>query len=54
MREWVIAAIQSKGEVSAGDVRDHFNTSRKYAIALLEYMDATHITQRVGDVRTLR
>lgn len=54
MRDWVIATIQAKGEVTAADVRDHFNTSRKYAIALLEYLDTTRVTQRVGDTRVLR
>lgn len=54
MREWVISTIQSKGEVTAADVRDQFRTSRKYAIALLEYLDSTRVTQRVGDARVLR
>ena len=31
-----------------------FNTSRKYAMALLEYMDAKKITRRVGDDRVVR
>lgn len=54
MRDWVIATIKGKGEVTAADVRDHFNTSRKYAIALLEYLDTIRVTQRVGDARVLR
>jgi selenocysteine-specific elongation factor len=35
-------------------VRDLFDTSRKYALALLEYLDAKGITKRVGDERILR
>jgi hypothetical protein len=31
-----------------------FNTSRKYAQALLEYMDEKQVTRRVGDERVLR
>lgn len=48
------ALIQSKGAVSAAEVRDHFNTSRKYALALLEYMDGRGITVRRGDERQLK
>jgi selenocysteine-specific elongation factor len=54
MRDWVTATIRAKGQVSAGEVRDQFGTSRKYAIALLEYLDEKRITQRVGDGRVLR
>jgi selenocysteine-specific elongation factor len=46
--------LAERGALSAGEVRDHFNTSRKYALALLEHLDAIGITQRVGDVRRLR
>lgn len=53
MRDWVIVTIKDKGQVTAADVRDHFDTSRKYAIALLEYLDSSHITRRVGDARVL-
>ena len=54
MRDWVIETIRAKGQVSAGEVRDRFNTSRKYAIALLEYLDEKRVTKRVGDARVLR
>jgi hypothetical protein len=35
-------------------VRDHFNTSRRYVLALLEHLDATGVTVREGDARRLR
>jgi selenocysteine-specific elongation factor len=54
MQDWVTSQLQSGGEITAAQVRDHFDTSRKYAIALLEYLDAKHITRRVGDARVLR
>lgn len=54
MQDWVTAQLQGGGEITAAQVRDHFDTSRKYAIALLEYLDAKHITRRVGDARVLR
>ncbi len=40
--------------LKAAEVRDHFNTSRKYALALLEHMDAIGITVREGDLRRLK
>ena len=54
MRDWVIETIRAKGQVSAGEVRDQFTTSRKYVIALLEYLDEKRVTKRVGDARVLR
>jgi len=35
-------------------VRDTLKTSRKYALALLEYTDEQRVTKRVGDARVLR
>jgi selenocysteine-specific elongation factor len=46
--------IRKKGTVTAAEVRDHFNTSRRYVLALLEHMDALGITRREGDVRRLK
>jgi selenocysteine-specific elongation factor len=54
MRAWVVATIRTSGQVTAAVVRDHFGTSRKYAIALLEYLDEKKTTARVGDARVLR
>ena len=54
MRDWVIATIRAQGQVTAGQVRDQFDTSRKYAIALMEYLDEKRVTKRVGDARVLR
>jgi len=38
---------------SLGDFRDHFGTSRKYALAFLEHLDDLGITKRGEDVRYL-
>jgi selenocysteine-specific elongation factor len=46
--------LAAQGTISAGQVRDHFNTSRRYVLALLEYMDAIGLTVREGDVRRLK
>jgi len=49
----VIALLKSQGKITAAEVRDRFNTSRKYAIGLLEHLDELRITRRVGDERVL-
>ena len=46
--------IQQKGKITLGEVRDLFNTSRKYAQALLEHLDAIGVTSRDGDFRKLK
>ena len=38
-------------ELSLATARDLFNTSRKYAVPLIEYYDKVRFTRRVGDVR---
>ncbi|WP_347491093.1 selenocysteine-specific translation elongation factor [Desulfoscipio sp. XC116] len=43
--------LAQKGELSLGEVRDLLQTSRKYALPLLEYLDREKITRRVGDKR---
>jgi len=49
----ITARIKDKGKLSLGEVRDMFGTSRKYAQALLEYLDREKVTKRVGDDRVL-
>jgi len=49
----VTARIRAQGQVTLAEVRDMFQTSRKYAQALLEYLDGKKITRRTGDVRVL-
>lgn len=40
--------------ITAAQVRDHFNTSRRYILALLEHLDAIGVTVRDGDSRKLK
>ncbi|MDD5126790.1 MAG: selenocysteine-specific translation elongation factor [Dehalococcoidales bacterium] len=47
------AHIKEHGKVTLGEVRDLFQTSRKYAQALLEYLDGQKVTRRTGDDRGL-
>lgn len=48
----VDAMLSAAQEVSAKTVRDTLQSSRKYAITLLEHLDKRGITRRVGDLRT--
>lgn len=50
----VKAHFETNGALSLAEVRDMFGTSRKYAQAFLEHLDAMHVTRRSGDSRTLR
>ena len=50
----IIQFLQKNGEIDAAQTRDLLNTSRKYAIALLEHLDDIKITKRVDDKRVLR
>jgi selenocysteine-specific elongation factor len=54
MIERVSRHVTEHGQVTLAEVRDLFGTSRKYAQAFLEDLDAKHITRRVGDARLLR
>jgi selenocysteine-specific elongation factor len=40
--------------ITLAQARDLFATSRKYAQAFLEDLDARHVTRRTGDLHTLR
>ena len=46
--------IQEKGQITVADVRDLLNTSRRYALALMEHLDAVGVTVRDGDSRRLK
>ena len=46
--------IRENGDISVANVRDVLATSRKYALALMDYLDHKRITRRVGDTRVLR
>jgi selenocysteine-specific elongation factor len=50
----IVAFIRMNGSMTVAQVRDEFNTSRKYALALMERLDEQKVTRRVGDERVLR
>lgn len=45
--------FSKKQEMTVAEFRDILNTTRKYALPFLEYLDSNKITLRVGDVRKL-
>ncbi len=49
--EWVQGTLAEQGEITVGQLRDAFDTSRKYALALLEHLDERKMTRRVGEGR---
>jgi selenocysteine-specific elongation factor len=54
MTSRILAFIKQHGSMTVAQVRDEFNTSRKYALAIMEHLDERKITRRVGDERVLR
>jgi selenocysteine-specific elongation factor len=54
LREQILALASRRGEITLPEVRDGLGTSRKYAQALLEHLDATKATVRHGDRHVVR
>lgn len=52
-QELVVAAIQKNGQLDSGDFKFMIGSTRKYALAILEYMDRTHVTVRLDSLRKL-
>jgi selenocysteine-specific elongation factor len=50
----VTGLIHRDGSITVATLRDELQTSRRYAQALLEALDAERVTLRVGDERVLR
>ncbi len=54
LREWVAFArstLDAGSPLTVAVLRDHFQTTRRYALDFLERLDAMRITRRVGDDR---
>ena len=59
-RDAIVRALEIARELgrdgrafTAAEFRDSCGNSRKYAVALLEYMDSSRVTRRLGDERVL-
>lgn len=51
--ERVKSYLQENRQMTAAQFRDMVGTTRKYAVPLMEYLDAIRVTRRIGDVREL-
>jgi len=51
VRDRVVAIVESEGEITLARLRDELHTSRKFAQALLEHLDAARVTRRLPDDR---
>ena len=49
-----MSLLKERKEIGPGDIKDLLGISRKYAIPLLEHLDARRVTTRVGEKRVLR
>ena len=54
MRATISDFISAKGPATASQLREKIGTSRRVIIPFLEYLDRVGVTQRSGDLRTLR
>jgi selenocysteine-specific elongation factor len=54
LRARTLELARARGEITLPELRDALGTSRKYAQALVEHLDATKATVRLGDRHVLR
>jgi selenocysteine-specific elongation factor len=54
LKEGVHRFFEDKRELSLAEFREITDTTRKWMIPLLEYLDRTQVTMRKGDVRIMR
>jgi selenocysteine-specific elongation factor len=50
-RQEMVGLFKENSSITMGQMRDYWQTSRKYAQALLEWFDSQKVTLRQGDVR---
>jgi selenocysteine-specific elongation factor len=49
----ILKVIKTDGSITVAQARDRFGMSRRYALAILEHLDAIRVTRREGDTRVL-
>lgn len=52
-QDMVVAIIQRDGTLDSAFFKDHIGSSRKYALAILDFLDARRVTVRYGNERKL-
>ena len=53
LRDRAVRLIESEGPLTVPRYRESIGSSRRYAVALLEWFDGAAVTRREGDVRVL-
>ncbi len=53
LRDRLTALIEEQGGISVGEVREALDSTRKFVVPFLEYLDRVGFTKRVGDKREL-
>ena len=54
VRDQLRLELEEKGQIKVAEFRDLIGSNRRYALALLSLFDNEGLTQRSGDVRTLK
>lgn len=52
-QDLVVEIVQEKGVIDSADFKYAINSTRKYALAILDYLDGRHVTVRSGNNRKL-
>ena len=52
-QDLVIKLVEESGTVDSADFKHHINSTRKYALAILDYLDTRKVTVRTGNLRKL-
>jgi len=52
-QDLVVETIQQKGMLNSADFKYNINSTRKYALAILDYLDSRRVTVRIGNDRKL-
>jgi selenocysteine-specific elongation factor len=52
-QEMVVRIIHEQGKLDSADFKVHIGSTRKYALAILDFLDARKVTMRIGNDRKL-
>jgi selenocysteine-specific elongation factor len=53
LKRTVAELIHAEGQLSVGALRNRLDSSRKFVVPILEFLDRAGVTKRVGDARVL-
>jgi len=52
-QDGVVRTLREKGELDSAEFKHHIDSTRKYALAILDALDARRVTVRIGNLRKL-